>query len=111
MSVGLPLGKTLSRLLKIKYNDKTKRHRFRMTKEYKKDRKEVWTNNYKLLREKQMSNNKNRLDYEAGLIMTLARSILKLNKVKQNPKGTADVMLRCPYHQRNWCNALEHTSM
>lgn len=51
-----------------------------------------------MLREKQMSDNSNRLDYETGLAMTLARSRLKENKVERNPKGTADEKLQYPYH-------------
>ena len=42
-SVGLPLGETLSRILKNKDSDKTKQHKFRRTKKYKIARRIGWT--------------------------------------------------------------------
>ena len=110
-SVGLPLGMTLTQYLRRKDKDKEKNHAFRRTKDYKTNRKIGWTNKYKVLREKQMNDNKNGLDYETGLAMTLARSRLKENKVERNPKGTPNKKLRCPYHHPNWCNVLGHNSM
>ena len=65
---------------------------------YKVNRKIGWTNKFKLLREKQMDDNKNGLDYETGMAMTLARSRLKENKVERNPEGTLVNKLCCTYY-------------
>jgi hypothetical protein len=108
---GLNLGVTLSTYLKTKDIGKRRRRVFRRTKAYKTNRKEGWTNKYKMLREKQMNDNKNGLDYETGLAMTLARSQIKEYKVERNPKGTPEDKLRCPYHHPNWCTVLGHNSM
>ena len=51
-----------------------KRHTVRRTKKYKTARKVGWTKKIQILREKQMRDNKNGLDYEAGAAMTQARS-------------------------------------
>ena len=57
-----------------------------------------------------MYDNKNGLVYKTGITMTLARSRLREKNVEQNPEGTADNKLRCPYHYPKWCTVLGHNS-
>ena len=57
-----------------------------------------------------MYDNKNGLGYETGMAMALVRSTVKEKNTKQNPDGTANSMLRSPYHHPKWCAVLGHNS-